>query len=108
MTTATVPDGVKAIAPLVVLIIESILYRRHHGKPVLFFGLHDATYQQRSASGRSNRSWLTKLGGAANCLVVAVARGRLIVRPWFPFTLMFLPEIYGLECDLPVGDILGV
>jgi hypothetical protein len=108
MAPKAVPEIVMALGPVALWIGASILYRRLQGKPILFFGVRDATYQQRSASGHSNRSWLTKLGGAHNCLVVAVARGRLIVRPWFPFTLMFLPELYGLEYDVPIENILGV
>ena len=108
MGSTEIPDFVVALAPLAAWIGASIVYRRICGKPILFFGVRDASYQQRSASGHSNRSWLTKLGGARNCLVVAVAQGRLIVRPWFPFTLMFLPEIYGLEYDVPIESIIGV
>ena len=81
MAPKAVPEIVMALGPFVLWIGASILYRRLQGKPILFFGVRDATYQQRSASGHSNRRWLTKLGGARNCLVVAVARGRLIVRP---------------------------
>jgi hypothetical protein len=101
-------DVVLALAPVLTWIAGSIVYRRIRGKPILFFGVRDASYQQRSASGHSNRSWLTKLGGASNCLVVAVSHGQLIVRPWFPFTLMFLPEIYSLEYEVPVASIIGV
>ena len=108
MVPREIPDILKVLAPFAAWIAASILYRRVQGKPILFFGVRDASYQQRSASGHSNRSWLTKLGGAHNCLVVAVAHRRFIVRPWFPFTLMFLPEIYGLEYDVPIENILGV
>ena len=52
----TVIDFVMALGPLAVWIGSSILYRRLQGKPILFFGVRDATYQQRSASGHSNRS----------------------------------------------------
>lgn len=79
----------------------SIAYRNARGKPVLFFGVPDASYQQRTASGYSHRSWLSKLGGASGCLVVAVADEHQIIRPFF-FNLFFLPEIYGLEYEVPL------
>ena len=86
----------------------SIVYRRAQGKPILFFGVPNAVYQDRFASGHSNRTSFAKLGGARNCLVVAVAAGRLIVRPLFPFNLMFIPEFYCLEFDVPTEQLLKV
>ena len=86
----------------------SIVYRRAHGKPVLFFGLENAVFQESRASGRSTRSWFTRLGGARNALIVAVTHDRLVVRPYFPFNLMFLPEIYGLEYEVPLRDVMRV
>jgi hypothetical protein len=85
----------------------SVLYRVSRGKPVLFFGMSGTSFQERTASGWSNRSFLTKLGGARSCLVVAVVGDRVVIRPWFPFTLMFLPEIYGLEYEFPVHDVVN-
>jgi len=38
-----------------------------------------------------------RIGGASNCLIIAVTRDDLVVTPRFPFNLMFLPEVYGLE-----------
>ena len=98
--------AVSASTWLLVWVGASIIYRLSHGKPVLFFGVGGASFQERTASGRSNRNWLRQLGGARNCLVVAVVGDRVVIRPWFPFTLMFLPEIYRLEYDLPVSDVL--
>ena len=84
----------------------SVLYRISRGKPVLFFGVRGASFQERNASGRSNRSVLTRFGGARGCLVVAVVGDRVVIRPWFPFTLMFMPEIYNLEFEFFVRDIV--
>ena len=86
-------------------VTASILYRRSHSKPILFWTVDNADFIERSASGHSHHSWYAKLGGASRCLVVAVANGRLIVRPVFPFNLMFLPEIYGLEHDVPLDYV---
>jgi hypothetical protein len=40
--------------------------------------------------------------------MVYVQRNELIVTPKFPFTLMFLPEIYGLEVRVPLSAITSV
>ena len=48
---------------------------------------------------------LTRIGGARNCLLVYVADGALTIVPVFPFNLMFLPEIYGLETTAPISAI---
>jgi hypothetical protein len=81
------------------------VYRKTRGRPVLFFGLPGASYQHRTASGYSQRSWLSKFGGASGCLVVTIANGHLIIRPFFPFNLFFLPQIYGLEYEVPLYRI---
>ena len=83
----------------------SIWYRRSRGKPIMFRDVPDAVFVEKTGSGRSNRTWYTKLGGANRCLVVAVAGNRLIIRPRFPFNLMFLPEIYGREHDVPADRV---
>lgn len=87
-------------------IIASIVYRRFHGKPVLFFGVRDVTFVERRVSGWAHQPRWRQFGGARNCLVVAIINGRLIVRPSFPFNLMFLPEIYGLEHDVALADVV--
>jgi hypothetical protein len=81
-------------------IAASVLYRRARGKPIMSWDVPDAVFIEGTASGHSNRTWLTKLGGAHRCLVVAVTGTRLIIRPRFPCNLMFLPEVYGLEHDI--------
>lgn len=88
--------------------VVSIFYRRSRGKPIVFRSVANAVFAENTASGHSNRSWWTKLGGASRCLVVAVTENRLIIRPTFPFNLMFLPEIYGLEHDIPTDRVTHV
>lgn len=83
---------------LVFVIGISILFRRSKGKPVFPAVPNGALYVDRWASGR----W------AHNCLLVAVTDKALFVGPKFPFNLMFLPEIYGLERTLPLRDIREV
>lgn len=86
----------------------SAIYRSNKGKPVLFWTIPDADFIVHFASGHAGRKWFLGFGGASNCLVVAVAGGRFIVRPWFPFNLLFLPEIFGIECDVPVERVTSV
>ena len=97
-----------AVIWLPIVIALSIAYRHWLGKPVFFFGIRDAEFQERGASGHIADNWWRRLGGASGCLVVAVHQQRLIVRPWFPFNLMFLPEIYGLEHDVPLDCVVSV
>ena len=89
-------------------ILASIVYRRSRGKPIVFRNIENASFIESTASGHSNRTWYTKLGGASRCLIVAVVGKRLIIRPRFPFNLMFLPEIYGLEHDVPADRVTRV
>ena len=84
----------------------SVVYRLTRGKPILFFGVRNAKFQERRASGHSKSSWFTRFGGAENCMVVAVTNNHVVIRPWFPFTLMFLPEIYDLEHELPHQNLV--
>jgi hypothetical protein len=90
------------------LLIASIVHRRAQGLPILFWTVPNADFVENGASGHSHRTWYTKLGGANRCLVVAVDRGRLIIRPQFPFNLMFLPLVFGLEHDVPVDRVSSV
>lgn len=87
-----------AIAWLVFVIGISVAFRRSRGKPVLPRLPDGAVFVDKSASGR----W------ASNCLLVAVTDEALSVVPKFPFNLMFLPEIYGLEQTIPVSSIRDV
>ncbi|MEG3143434.1 hypothetical protein U1839_02095 [Sphingomonas sp. RT2P30] len=83
----------------------SVAFRRINDKPIIPRLPTGARFAERIASGRSLRSIITRFGGAGNCLMVAVTGDRLVVTPFFPFTLMFLPEIYGLEASIP-GDAI--
>ena len=62
-------------------------------------------FHARFGSGRSSRDWVTRVAGASNCLLVTVTESELLVRPWFPFNLFFLPEIYDLEHRIPKSSI---
>jgi hypothetical protein len=85
--------------PFVVLggmLLASVLYRAFRNKPVLFFTVPGAEFLEHMATA----------GRMKACVVVAISGGRLIVRPFFPFTLFFGPEMSGMECDLPLECVL--
>ena len=86
----------------------SIVYRRSRGKDIFPSKPRNVLFYEGWASGHSNRSIFTKLGGAHNCLLVAVVPDALIIQPRFPFNLMFLPEIYDLEYQIPRVNIQSV
>lgn len=90
------------------LIGASIWFRRANGKPINPKRPTVTTFCEDWCSGRSLRNVLTRIGGARNCLLIYVANGKLVVTPRFPFTLMFLPEIYGLDLTAPVDSIASV
>lgn len=89
-------------------IAASVWFRRSKGKPIVPHVPQDAAFYEDGCSGRSLRNGLTRIGGARNCLLVYVADEQLRVVPRFPFTLMFLPEIFGLDLTVPLGSITSV
>jgi hypothetical protein len=110
LTTADVPAWVFFLPPLWIggWITASILYRRNHGKPIVPKMPDGALYRERMASGANNSHWIGRIGGASGCLIVAVTSRELVITPYFPFNLMFLPEIYGLEVREPVSGIRAI
>jgi hypothetical protein len=94
-----------ALGWILIWVGSSIFYRKSKGKPIFPRKPENTLFFESSGSGHSNRNLITKLGGARNCLSVAVTKDSLIVQPIFPFNLMFLPEIYGLEYNIPRKNI---
>lgn len=86
----------------------SIWYRRSKDEPIFPRLPDDAEFAEKGCSGRSLKSPLSKIGGASRCLLVAVQKEKLIITPQFPFNLMFLPEIYGLDIKVPVSTVASV
>lgn len=93
---------------VVLVTVASVLYRRSNGKPLTRPKFDAPLFLETWRSGRSMRNFLSRLGGARNCLWVAVTRDRLQVGMHFPFSLLFLPEIYGLEITVPGESIRSV
>ena len=94
-----------SVGAVLFLIIVSVIYRQFTGRGVGNPSKSDLVFQERNASGRSLKAWWTRLGGANNCLVVSVTHSALVVRPFFPFNIMFLPEIFDLEHSIDLTDI---
>lgn len=89
-------------------IVASVIVRRRKGLPIFPKAPDDALYSERAASGASRKNALTRIGGASNCLIVAVTTDRLTIVPQFPFNLMFLPEFYDLQHQIARRDIHSV
>jgi hypothetical protein len=101
--------GFALAAGWVALVIGvSIVYRRSKGKPLFRPEFERPSFLETWRSGHSLRSVITRLGGAHSCLWVAVNESSLFIGPHFPFNLMFLPEIYGLEFAVPASAIRSV
>jgi hypothetical protein len=89
-------------------IVASVIYRRSKGKPLFRPRFERPLFLETWRSGHSLRSLITRFGGARNCLWIAVNENSLLVAPHFPFTLMFLPEIYHLEYAVAGHSIRAV
>ncbi|WP_395327299.1 hypothetical protein WBP06_10660 [Novosphingobium sp. BL-8H] len=90
------------------VIIGSALFRRSRGKPLFPKAPENAQFAEKGRSGRSLGGLISRVGGARNCLLVFVCDDRLIVTPQFPFNLMFLPEIYRLDVDVPIDTVTSI
>lgn len=88
------------------LLLASFLVRRAKEKALFAPTSQPFSFSEKWASGRSLDTWWSKLGGARNCLFVGVANEKVIIQPHFPFTLGFLPEVYGLDQRIPLPRIL--
>lgn len=86
----------------------SIFLRRKQGKPIFPKPPPDAVFYERWTSGRSLKTPWSRIGGARNCLMVAVSEYSLSVTPAFPFNLMFLADIYGLEFNVDLAELTSI
>ena len=93
---------------LVLVILASLVYRSIKKKGVSPLTGTDIQFSEKGASGWSHKNVVTKAGGARNCLIVELGRAGLWIRPFFPFNLMFLPELCDLEHYIPREKIRAV
>jgi hypothetical protein len=83
----------------------SVVFRFSNGKPLWPSAPPNSRFVERWASGNCLDTIWGRVGGARNCLLVTLSDTELYVSPQFPFNLMFLPEIYGLEQHIPYDRI---
>jgi hypothetical protein len=83
-------------------LLGSAAFRLYRGKPLFVKKFETPLFAENWTSGRDLDSWLTRLGGARNAIYVGIGNGQLLVQPHFPFSLLFLPETFGLEYRLPL------
>jgi hypothetical protein len=95
------------LAPLWILswVGASIVFRLTRDKPIFPKRPNDAVFYEGWASGRSLATIWGRFGGARGCLMISITPQRLVVTPRFPFNLMFLPEVYGLEAQVPRSSV---
>lgn len=95
------------IACVSLVLIASMIYRRVCGKPVFWPPMIDAMFVESWTSGSGAANAIARLGGANNCLRVSLNRRRFQAAPHLPCSALFLPEVFGLEIDLPVARPLS-
>lgn len=95
-----------AVGWVTIAIGLSVVLRRLRGKPILTPRLPEAIFWEGHASGHPG-GWRA-LGAASNVLQVAVTTNTVVIRPMFPFNLMFMPEVWGLEATVHQKDVLAI
>lgn len=97
-----------AVGWIIFAIIVSAVIRVRRGKALFPQSPSNALFSERYCSGRSFSTIWARVGGARNCLLVTLTETTLAVTPHFPFNLIFLPEIYGLEHSIDISAIRDV
>lgn len=92
-------------AGLVGWMAASVCWRLWAAKPIFASVRPAATFSERWASARLGRGLIGRLSTAKNCLHVQVSDGALLINPHFPFTLAFMPEVYGLDKRIPLRAV---
>jgi hypothetical protein len=95
-----------AFAWTLAAVVASIIVRRRQGKPIFPTAPEGVVFTESRASGWSD-GWRA-LGGARNSLMVWIDRDRLTIMPFFPFNLMFIGAVWGLEQTIPRRDVIKV
>jgi hypothetical protein len=96
------------IAAFLVLAASSVSYRLQKTKPIMKPDFPQPRFSEAWCSGWSDRNVLARLFVAKNFLWVVVTKDDLHVSPHFPFSLMFLPEAFGLDHRIPGKSIMDV
>jgi hypothetical protein len=85
-----------------------VLYRLQKTKPIMRADFPQPRFSGLWCSGRSDRNALARVVFAKNILWVIITKNELHVSPHFPFSLMFLPEAFGLDHRVPGKNIIDV
>lgn len=91
---------------IAIILAVSIIVRRRQEKPIFPRTPEGVVFSERMVSGWSD-GWRA-LGGARNCLMVWIDRDALTIVPFFPFNLMFVGAIWGLEQTILRRDVIRV
>ncbi len=89
------------IAGIGSVLLLSVAYRLYKGNPIFRPDFDQVRFLDTWRSGWSDRDTLTRLGGARNCLWIAVTQDELWISPHFPFNLLFIPEAFHLDFRIP-------
>jgi hypothetical protein len=90
------------------ILLLSFVYRKLSGKHIVMPDDNDElVYKDRWISGHSFNIFRI-IGGARNCLWVQVKKDTVSIAPHFPFSLLFLPEIWGCEWHFKKSDIIKI
>lgn len=83
----------------------SIAYRMALHKPIFASRQAGDVFVERWASGRSGSGLIGRLSSARNCLHIRVDAASIRIHPHFPFTLGFVPEVYGMDHLVPLSAV---
>ncbi|HAJ04276.1 MULTISPECIES: hypothetical protein [unclassified Brevundimonas] len=86
------------------IVTASAVFRRQRGKRIFATSPDSCIFEENRTSGRE-LGGIRALGGASNALKVCVTRDTLYVMPCFPFSLMFMPEIWGLDHEIKLRRV---
>ena len=97
-----------AFAVLWNIVVFAFMLRRRRQRGLVFPKVADpdVIFSERFASGSSNKSWITRMGGASNCLTVIVTKTHIAITTFFPFTAF--AGAYDLEHLIPIADITAM
>lgn len=90
-----------------VIVTASVVFRRQRGKRILATSPAGCIFEENRTSGRE-LGGIRALGGASRALKVCVTRDTLFIMPCFPFSLMFLPEVWGLDHEIMLRRIKSI
>jgi len=68
----------------------------------------DALFAESGASGNSERSFITRIGGASRVLLVCVTRREFVVESIFPFNVYMYENPFDLEHRVPIKSLTSV